>query len=169
MTASDPTSLSLDDLRQLRSSLQADDDAVSYVRRLVQARLDLVTSEQERRQLGADVVSGEDIADELATVLGTHLTAGGSAAPRPPRPTDDFSDHPLAVELDDLCAKGGTDLSVLSDDQLAGFAADLQQFEQARSAERKQLFGQIDALSAELVRRYREGEADVDGLLADAD
>jgi hypothetical protein len=36
-----------------------------------------------------------------------------------------------------------------------------------RSAERKELFGRIDALSAELVRRYRDGEADVEGLLDD--
>ncbi len=42
-------------------------------------------------------------------------------------------------------------------------------FEQLRSAERKELFGRIDALSAELVRRYRDGEADVDGLLDDDD
>ena len=45
-------------------------------------------------------------------------------------------------------------------------AANLHEFEQARSHERKELFGRIDALSAELVRRYRDGEADVDGLLA---
>jgi hypothetical protein len=31
------------------------------------------------------------------------------------------------------------------------------------------LFSRIDALSAELVRRYRDGEAHVDGLLGDDD
>ena len=56
---------------------------------------------------------------------------------------------------------------LLADDKLAEFSAALQQFEQARSHERKELFARIDALSAELVRRYRDGEADVDGLLAD--
>ncbi len=44
---------------------------------------------------------------------------------------------------------------------------DLRLFEQQRSKERQALFVRIDALSAELVRRYREGEADIDGLLAD--
>ncbi|MGZ7023355.1 MAG: RsiG family protein [Ilumatobacteraceae bacterium] len=39
-------------------------------------------------------------------------------------------------------------------------------FEQARSQERRELFARIDQLSAELVRRYRDGEAAVDGLLA---
>ena len=34
------------------------------------------------------------------------------------------------------------------------------------AAERRELFTKIDQLSAELVRRYRDGEANVDGLLA---
>ena len=55
----------------------------------------------------------------------------------------------------------------MSDDELAGYVETLFAFEQARSAERKALFGRIDALSAELVRRYRDGEASVDGLLSD--
>ena len=45
----------------------------------------------------------------------------------------------------------------------------LHEFEQARSHERRELFTRIDELSAELVRRYRDGEANVDGLLADHD
>ena len=38
----DPTSLSLDELRALRHQLQLEDDAVSYARRVAQARLDQV-------------------------------------------------------------------------------------------------------------------------------
>ena len=54
----------------------------------------------------------------------------------------------------------------MNGDELIDFLAALHQFEQLRSHERKELFLRIDALSAELVRRYRDGEADVDGLLA---
>src|SRR4051794_15751870 len=50
----DPTTLSLDDLRPPRPELQADDDALSYVRRLTQARLDLVLSEKQHRASGDD-------------------------------------------------------------------------------------------------------------------
>jgi hypothetical protein len=57
----------------------------------------------------------------------------------------------------------------MSLDQLASYIAALHEFEQARSSERKELFSRIDALSAELVRRYRDGEANVDGLLGDDD
>jgi hypothetical protein len=159
----DPSRLELGELRSLRSTLQREDDAVSFVRRMAQARLDLIGEEQRRRADGEHTLASEHITEELAVVLGSHLTGG---PPRPPRPADDFSSHPLAEQLEALCARAGTDLSALSDADLTAFEAELRQFEQDRSEQRRQLFSRIDQLSAELVRRYRDGEASVDGLLA---
>jgi hypothetical protein len=155
----DPRSLPLDDLRALRTELQAEEDAVSFVRRITQARLDLVRAEQGRRgDAGA-----ESLTADLPGILGSHLTAGGA---RPPRAADDFSDHPLSAAFEQLCAEHGAgDLQSLTDDELGALADALSSFEQQRSAERRALFDRIDALSAELVRRYRDGEASVDGLL----
>ena len=159
----DPRELSLAELRGLRTKLQNDDDAVSYVRRLAQARLDLVQAEKRRRDQGG----GENLSDELTAILSTHLTGG---APRPPRPAEDFSSHPLAAEFEALADRAGDhDLSSLSVDELVTYADALHDFEQARSQERRELFARIDELSAELVRRYRDGEADVEGLLAAED
>ena len=156
----DPKQLSLVELRALRAKLQNDDDAVSYVRRLAQARLDLVQAEKRRRLDG----SPDSLSDELPAILSTHLTGG---APRPPRPADDFSSHPLAEQFDALMDRAGdNDLSALSSEELVKYADALHEFEQARSHERRELFTRIDELSAELVRRYRDGEANVDGLLA---
>ncbi|MBI4933623.1 MAG: hypothetical protein HY828_07075 [Actinobacteria bacterium] len=164
-TESDPRLLPLPELRALRARLQHDDDAVSYVRRLTQARLDLARAELSRRAVG-DKPKG-DITGELPTILGAQLTGGPA---RPPRPADDFSHHPLAEALDELCSDfGSTDLQSMSLEELGSYVAALHEFEQTRSAERKELFGRIDALSAELVRRYRDGEADVEGLLGDDD
>lgn len=164
MSELDPRALPLAELRARRSGLQHEDDVVSYVRRLAQARLDLVRAEMARRAAGDGGDGGGDLSGELPTILGAHLT-GGSA--RPPRPADDFSDHPLALALETLCHEGGsTDLPSLVDGELADYAERLLSFERQRSHERKELFTRIDALSAELVRRYRDGEADVDGLLA---
>ena len=161
MSSEDPTALTLDALRAERAALQRDDDAISYVRRLAQARLDLVRAERARRSAGG---AGEVSAD-LSAILGTHLV-GGSA--RPPRPADDFSEHPLAREFDELCATlGASQLGDLDDPDLDALEAVLFEFEKRRSTERRALFARIDALSAELVRRYRDGEADVAGLLAD--
>ena len=157
----DASLLTLDDLRSLRSDLQREDDAVSYVRRLAQARLDFVRAEMRHRDDGTK----HDITDELPVILGSHLTGG---AARPPRPADDFSGHPLALELEALCDDAcSTDLPAMSNEELATYAARLDEFEQLRSHERQDLFVRIDALSAELVRRYRDGEANVDGLLVD--
>ncbi len=156
----DPRQLSLVELRALRAKLQNDDDAVSYVRRLAQARLDLVQAEKRRRLDGGS----ERLSDDLPSILSTHLTGG---APRPPRPAEDFSSHPLADQFEELQDRAGDhDLSSLSSDELVAYADALHEFEQARSHERRELFTRIDELSAELVRRYRDGEADVDGLLA---
>lgn len=156
----DPASFDLTELRRVRADLQHRDDVVSYVRRLSQVRLDLVRAEQARRA-GSGAAAGAG----LPAILGTHLVGG---AARPPRPADDFSDHPLAVELDELCRRGGcADLEALDDEELAAVERELAAFEQARSAERRALFGRIDALSAELVRRYRDGEADPAALLDD--
>ena len=157
----DAAALALDDLRALRAELQHEDDAVSYVRRLAQARLDFVRAEMRNRAEGSD----RDITDEIPNVIGSHLTGG---APRPPRPADDFSGHPLAAELELLCDDAcSTDLPAMSHEELASYASRLHDFEQLRSHQRRDLFTRIDALSAELVRRYRDGEANVEGLLVD--
>ena len=96
MTEFEISALHLDDLRALRAELQHEDDAVSYVRRLAQARLDFVRAEMRNRADGSD----RDISDEIPNILGAHLTGG---SPRPPRPADDFSTHPLAAEVEALC------------------------------------------------------------------
>lgn len=159
----DPRQLALVELRALRAKLQNEDDAVSYVRRLAQARLDLVEAEKRRRQDG----DSESLSDELPAILSAHLTGG---TPRPPRPAEDFSSHPLAEQFNALADRAGDqDLEELSGAELDQYAKALHEFEQARSHERRELFAQIDELSAELVRRYRDGEADVDGLLAAED
>ena len=159
----DPVDLTLDELRRLRHDLQLDDDAVSYARRIAQARLDLVAAERDRRTSGAATAS----TDELRAVLSSHLTGGPA---RPPRPAEDLSDHPLAVELDEICSRHGlTRLPSLDLDELAALTDAIGTFEADVSARRRALFTRLDALSAELVRRYRDGHADVASLHATTD
>ncbi|HYN31158.1 MAG TPA: hypothetical protein VES40_00920 [Ilumatobacteraceae bacterium] len=157
----DPAQLPLAELRGLRQQLQHEDDAVSYARRVAQARLDLVKSEARRREDESDA----DSTDDLRTVLSQHLTGGPA---RPPRPTEDLSDHPLALELDEICAQGGLGhVKSLDDAELEALTEAISDFETRMSSDRRERFDRLDALSAELVRRYRDGEADVDTLLAE--
>ena len=154
----DPSELTLEELRSLRQQLQLEDDAVSYARRVAQARLDLVKAEAQHRSTGSDAVVDE----ELRTVLSSHLTGGPA---RPPRPTEDLSDHPLAVELDEICASHGLGrLKSLDDAELSSLLDAVSAFESRVSSDRRARFERLDALSAELVRRYRDGEADVDSI-----
>jgi len=156
----DPRALTLDELRSLRNRLQSEDDEVSYVRRVAQARVDLVRAEQHRRDRGQ---TSDDLSSELRVVLSTHLTGG---SPRPPRPVDHVADNALSDALDGVCAENGfSRLEELSEEELATLEHELTAFERRVSDDRRDRYDRLDALSAELVRRYREGEASVDGLL----
>lgn len=160
LNVDDPTSLSLDELRTLRNQLQSDDDVVSYVRRVAQARVDLVRAEQHRRERGE---RSEDLSSELRVVLSSHLTGGPA---RPPRPVENLSDNALSDELDGVCAANGfSRLEDLLPSELEQLEAALTAFERRVSDDRRERYDRLDALSAELVRRYRDGEASVDGLL----
>ncbi len=161
MNVADPKTLSLDELRALRNELQNEDDVVSYVRRVAQARLDLVRAEQHRRDRGD---AAEDLSSELRVVLSTHLTGG---PPRPPRPVDEnIGDNELSDRLDAVCAAHGfSRLEELLPSEMEQLEEQLTAFEREVSDNRRERFERLDELSAELVRRYRDGEASVDGLL----
>jgi hypothetical protein len=146
----DPAALELADLRARRHELQELDDVVSYVRRVAQARADLARAEPARRA-GGDT---SELTDDLRGVLADRLLAGSD---RPPRPAEDFSEHPRAIELDRLCAEHGFGrLSELDAEELGVLVAALDDFERRVSAERHDVFARLDELTDELVRRYRE-------------
>ncbi len=151
---SDATHLSLSELRAQRSALQRQEDAVSFVRRLTQGRIDLVLDEERRRATKAPAPSGT-LTERLANVFGQEH-GGGSA--RPPRETDVPADHPLLVQLDELCEEFSFEnLESLTDADISALRDALTMFEQSCSQQRHQMFEQIDALTAELVARLRDG------------
>jgi hypothetical protein len=140
-------------LRSQRRALQQQEDAVSYVRRLTQGRLDLVLDEERRRQRGDDEPVGS-VTERLAEVFGQQQ-GGGSA--RPPRETVVPSDHPLMQQLDELCDQFQfAQLDTLSDSDLRQLRDALQLFEQSCSQQRHELFEQIDALTTQLVQGIKE-------------
>lgn len=159
MNAADPRTLTLEELRALRTELQAEDDVVSYVRRVAQARVDLVRAEVHRRKRDE---RPDDLPHELRVVLSSQLTSG---APRPPRPVEELGDNALSDELDVICAEHGfSRIDELSLSELSELDERLTAFERRVSDDRRERYDRLDSLTAELVRRYREGEASVDGL-----
>ena len=157
-----PSELSVEQLRAERSSLQASEDAVSFVRRVVQGRLDLARDERTRRSENRPSV---DVTTDLAALFGQEHGGGSS---RPPRDTAVPLDHPLVKELDALCDEVGFGaLAALDVDSLDAAIDRLGEFERKCSNERRSLFDQIDALTKELVDRYKSGGASVDSLLGE--
>jgi len=153
---SDAKSMSLTELREARSRLNEDEDAVSFVRRLTQGRLDLVRAELKHRR------GGEDDAANLARVFGQEHGGGSN---RPPRDTEVPVGHPLVIALEKICEElGFGQLRTLQVAELEALEVSLATFERERSKERKALFSSIDALTTELVSRIKGGGADVDAM-----
>lgn len=151
MSNNTPTSVA--DIRARRQGLQAQEDAISFVRRLAQGRLDLVRDEQRRRTQGLDTPLAS-LEDRLAGVFGQQH-GGGSA--RPPRETNVPSDHPLVKELDEVCEHYSFEMmDTLNEKALDELETTLEMFEKTCSQMRHELFDQIDALTAELVQKVRE-------------
>ncbi len=161
--SSDPSAMTTAELRSARAALQMQEDVISFVRRMAQGRCDLARDEQRRRTDGTPA-SGMSVVD-IANVFGQEH-GGGST--RPPRETNISADHQLVVELEKLCERVGFgELRTLDDSALQDAIDEIEKFELARSAERKNLFAKIDSLTAELVKRYKHGGANVESLLSD--
>lgn len=158
----EPMNMSVEELRAERTRLQAQEDAVSFVRRVAQGRLDLARDERTRR---AENRPSVDVTTDLAALFGQEHGGGSS---RPPRDTAVPLDHPLVGQLDALCDEVGFGaLGALDVDSLDRAIDRLGEFERECSNERRSLFERIDVLTAELVSRYKSGGASVDALLDD--
>ena len=105
--------------------------------------------------------------DLVASLTG--ILSGGSRQPGPGRlpttmvPNEDEAD---TTELDRIAGPSVLgDLSSQDEGTLESLVNDLSAYETALSRLRRSLFERIDTLQAELVRRYKTGEAKVESLL----
>jgi len=156
-------SMSTAEIRVARAALQSQEDVISFVRRMAQGRCDLARDEQRRRVDGTPA-SGISVSD-IANVFGQEHGGGSS---RPPRETNISAEHPLVVELETLCQEiSFGELRTLDDQSLENVVQQLSRFEVSQSIERKALFASIDALTTQLVKRYKDDGVNVDSLLAD--
>ena len=78
-------------------------------------------------------------------------------------------DAELGAEYEQLVGDGRVARATdLDDAELAQLLEQLRELERRVSSQRHEYHARIDALQAELTRRYRTGEASVDTLLRDA-
>jgi len=157
----------IEEVRSRRAECQAVEVSLSYVRRMVQGRLDIVLAELRRRQEGDTETDLHSLVENLPKILSDHVHAPGNGRLSPLLVASDPEvDDALVDELD---AVADTDylseLPATSDEAVQSLIDRLTTFEKAVSSQRKALHERIDALQEELVRRYKSGEASVDSLL----
>ena len=162
----DPTALSalsMEEVRAHRARANEAETNLSYLRRLVQGRLDIVHAELARRAEGgaADVST---LVDRLPEILGdrVHAPGNGRLSDVAPPTLDAASQAELDAVVD---ANRLALLPELTDDEVRDLAERLSALERRVSARRHELHERIDAYQAEIVRRYKTGEAGVDSLL----
>lgn len=166
---SDLSSRDMEELRAVRSRCQALENSLSYVRRLIQGRFDIVGGELQRRREGGDAGDISELIGRLPDILSEgSRTTGGPAAVRPPHSLEPDAEVSAKLEamLDQVipAARVGA-ATELGDEELVDALGGLQGLEDEVSSHRRALHGVIDAVQAEVVRRYSSGEATVDGLL----
>jgi hypothetical protein len=153
------------DVRAMRAECQAVETALSYLRRMVQGRLDIVGVELQRRREGGDPHDLSNLISQLPEILSDRTRSPGfGRLPQLLAPGEIDAD--LSAKLDQIV--GGHDVETLpdlSDDAIDAIRAELESFEREVSHQRRELFDRIDALQAEVTRRYRTGEASVESLL----
>ena len=158
--------LSLTELRAKRQACAELETDLSYLRRLAQARIDLIVAESERRRLGLAEPGPEALVEQLPQILSDHTHAAGLGRLPTVFAPAEGSQLSLTARVEALLPpnKVGS-LGTLSSAELSELLTSLSDLERDVSAERRSLHDIQDRLQEELVRRYRSGEANVDTLL----
>ena len=153
------------DVRQMRAESQEIETGLSYLRRLIQGRLDIVGAERQRRAEGREPGDLSDLISQLPEILSDRTRSPGvGRLPQIPAPGE--TEPGMTARLDAILGERDLEsLPRLSDDDLDRMTADLDELEREVSDLRRQVFDCIDALQAEITRRYRTGEANVESLL----
>ncbi len=155
----------MDQLRERRRVLDDLDAELSFYRRMLHGRMDLLSFEMKRR-------SGEEkrtLIEALPQILADGIDG----------PTRNTIPRDLPLTLPDLIGDGNraidrvlgddflTHLPSLEDDELAEIQEALTGAEREVSAQRRAVYDVYDQISAEITLRYREGLADGTDLLED--
>jgi hypothetical protein len=140
---------SIDELRLMHAECLELETEVSYVRRLTQARIDILEAEIGRRERGDSL---EDLINSLPQILsdpGPRGTPANSRLPMQLAPEQDSEWAPRLAEFEGTLAN----LPGLSPDELTAAIDGLRALEREVSDQRRELFGVIDRIDLLLAER----------------
>lgn len=155
-----------DEIRAMRDAAEEEESGVSYARRILQGKLDILRAEALRRRDEGEAVTS--VLEALPDILADEPRPTGGPLPvRAPRhlipPTVRHHRREVdAIVDEDVLA----DLTARSIDELAALVAELAERERRLSATRRTLLDRIDRLQEEMTRRYKAGTANVGEVLA---
>ena len=153
--------MSIAELRARRMEADAEENDLSYVRRILHGRLDMLDAEIDRRRSRRD---SPDVVAEVVRILSTPPPASGMSARLTNAQPSRLSEHRRAVER--LIADPAVSyVTALSDEGLEQVRLQLAEQERDISSIRRKVQAVVDLMSAELTVRHRNGDAGVDNLL----
>jgi hypothetical protein len=147
----DLDSRSVDELRAKHAECVELETEVSYVRRLTQARIDILDAEIERRASGGSL---EDLIARLPEILSDPGPRGNPASSHLPlqlAPEQDSEWTPDLEQFDGVL----TNLPNLTEAELADALAGLRSLEREVSDQRRELFAVIDRIDVTLAEQLR--------------
>ncbi len=149
--------LPLDELRRRRDEALAEREFVSYLRRLLQVREDVLKTERARREQGG---VQESLMDRLTRVLAAGPRARGRGeALRIVLSPEDLAE--AERRADEVVGGWSPRPESLDDEQLEHALAGLEREERAVSEVRTAIFRVHDQLQEELKRRYQENPSQI--------
>jgi hypothetical protein len=154
--------LDLEELRVRRADADQEEVDLSYARRLLQGRLDILRAEQASRRgdghINLQPRSDVEIVAALSRILAddTRQTRGLGRHVANSTPSR-VGEHRREAERA-VADVGGSDLAALDDVQLAEAITNLADIEARVSRSRRQVQAVVDLLTEEIARRYAAGE-----------
>ncbi len=157
--------ISTKELRRRRSECEEQERGLSYARRVLQGRLDILRAELLRREEDGDATAGS-LLSRLPDILG-----------RDQAPTDPLQARATRVDVPAEAEQYGEQVEAIvseatmhslpdrSAEELEELIDRLAEFEGELSGLRRQLFDLIDRIRDELAERYKDGRADIGELL----
>ncbi|MGW5331084.1 RsiG family protein [Streptomyces sp. NPDC004014] len=162
----DLTRLTLPELRTVRRDAQRDEADLSYVRRLLQGRIDILRAELARRgRASVPAPADASVVERLPEIL-TDAPARQRSSARHVTLGTPLNEEYRLLAAEMLGEVELSDLGARTDRELTTALGRLIGYEQEVSRHRQHLQHVMDDCSGEIARRYRVGEAQVDDLLS---
>jgi hypothetical protein len=147
----------VDELRMLRNECRAVGDDLSYLRRQVHGRLDIVRWELDRRASGERPSTPAELVEKLNDILAGNVHAPGHSQ---------MVDNVEPPDLDELTEELDSRLPPiwalleLDEEGLRGWAAKLEELEEGYSRPRREVFQREDAVKDLLTERFGDRPAE---------